>query len=421
MAAGKPTGKPAAAAGPAGPAAPSKKVSVVGLPEELTEENVVSIFGKYGEVVSVVLNKKIRRSEKTSTVVTFVDAASATNSLVLDKATVNSKVVSVRLVRPRTRKPAGASTGAAAAASAPAIAAAGGRGPRAARVPKAASGSAPAPKAPKAAAAAAAPVVDPTSVAVSGLVDTPPENIAEHFGDCGEIDSIRFVARGTVALVKFTSASAVSKALALNGSKLGDVTLTVEPPRPRAPRAPRAAGGAAAAASGTAAAPRAAAPRRAPASEADAKATVWAGNVPAGTTEDALKGALAKFGNITKVFLGKERPFAFVTFESEAAAKAAATAGSIAVGANTVTLEGQRGRLYVGGVPEGTTSEAVTAALSVFGALVSAEVKGTSAFVVFAAAASASAAIQAGKAVVAGAEVLLEAPRLRRRRPRVVA
>jgi hypothetical protein len=110
------------------------------------------------------------------------------------------------------------------------------------------------------------------------------------------------------------------------------------------------------------------------------------------------------------------RRFAFVTFETEAAAKAAYTAGSATIGASTVQLEAQRGRAYVGGVPEGATDADVTAALTPFGAVVSAEVKGPSAFVVFVAAQAAAAAIRAGSVTVKGASVTIEAPRPRRRR-----
>ena len=110
--------------------------------------------------------------------ITFADAASATAALVLDNASVNGKPVSVRLMRsqaPRSAAPAPAK-------AAPAA-------PKAAR----------APREPQPARAAAQPgAVLPDTVAVLGLRDVPPEEIAEHFASCGEIDSIRFVFRGYV-------------------------------------------------------------------------------------------------------------------------------------------------------------------------------------------------------------------------------
>lgn len=127
----------------------------------------------------------------TSTVVTFSDAASAEASLVLDNASVNGKVVSVRLVR-AARAPAAAAAAPAASAKAPKAA-----GARAPRAPPAARAAA-APAAARRGSAVAGAVL-PDTVAVLGLRNVPPEEIAEHFASAGEIDSIRFVFRGYVA------------------------------------------------------------------------------------------------------------------------------------------------------------------------------------------------------------------------------
>ena len=114
-----------------------------------------------------------------------------------------------------------------------------------------------------------------------------------------------------VPLVKFVDVSSVAKALALNGSTLGERAIRVEPARARAPRkkrAPRRKDAAAPAAGGSGAPRAAPAAKRAPINEADARLTIWAGGLPEGATEEAVSAALAKFGKVTKVFLGRERP-----------------------------------------------------------------------------------------------------------------
>jgi RNA recognition motif. (a.k.a. RRM, RBD, or RNP domain) len=141
------------------------EVSIVGLPDELQEDSIRSIFTKYGGVTSVQVNKLLGKTLR-ATVVTFDSPEAASASLQLDKASVNGKEVSVRLLRARR-----APTTAAAGRSLPAKAV-----------------SAPAAEA----------VIIPDSVAVLGLRGVAPEQIAEHFSGCGEIDSIRFVFRGCV-------------------------------------------------------------------------------------------------------------------------------------------------------------------------------------------------------------------------------
>ena len=121
--------------------------------------------------------------------------------------------------------------------------------------------------------------------------------------------------RRSVALIKFTDVGAVPKALALAGTQLGGRPVRVEPARKKPKRAPSAAGaGATAVAGGAGRAPRE--PReprepkapREPKPKRDLAATVWLGNVPAGTDEEAVKAATAKFGAIASVFVSKERP-----------------------------------------------------------------------------------------------------------------
>jgi len=252
------------------------------------------------------------------------------------------------------------------------------------------------------------------------LRDVPPETIAEHFAGCGEIDSIRFVFRGAVALVKFVNVASVEKALALNGSDLAGQTVKVEAARARKKRAPvarkPAAAGAApavAAAGKAPAAPRERKPRRV--DSVNPAATVWVGPFTVAPTEDAIKAALGPFGAVSSAFINKEKLFAFVTFETEASAKkAAAASGTVSIGADDVKIEAQRGRVYVGGLPSGVTEEHVTKALSKFGPVVSAIVRDTNAFVAFSTAAGATAAIAAGSVTVDGTTARVEIPRPRR-------
>lgn len=103
-----------------------------------------------------------------------------------------------------------------------------------------------------------------------------------------------------------------------------------------------------------------------------------------------------------------------MTFENESSVKAATAATNVKIGGDSVKLESQRGRVYVGGLPSGVTEEAVTAALSSFGKVVSAIVKDTSAFVAFATANAAADAISAGSVNVGGVDARVEAPRPRR-------
>ena len=105
-----------------------------------------------------------------------------------------------------------------------------------------------------------------------------------------------------------------------------------------------------------------------------------------------------------------------MSFESVAGATAAATAGTATIGGATVTIESQRGRVYVGGLPPDTTEDAVTSALSGFGPVTSVAVTGTSAFVAFGDVTSATKAIGAGSVSVGGTLARIEAPRPRRRR-----
>jgi len=150
----------------------------------------------------------------------------------------------------------------------------------------------------------------------------------------------------------------------------------------------------------------------------DPSLTVWLGPLAEGTSEDAVKAALAKFGTVNKVFLGKEKPFAFVTFDTASAASAATAAPAISVGTATAKAEAQRGRVYVGGLAPDATDADVSAALAGFGSIVSADVRGTSAFVVFTLAAAAAAAIKAGSVTIKGTPARVEAPRPRRYRGR---
>lgn len=105
-----------------------------------------------------------------------------------------------------------------------------------------------------------------------------------------------------------------------------------------------------------------------------------------------------------------------MTYESDAGAKAAAAAGAVTIGKESVKVEGTRGRVYVGGLAEGTADADLKAAMSQFGALVSADVRNTSGFVVYTTASAADAAIAAGTVTVNGTAARIETPRPRRRR-----
>ena len=122
------------------------------------------------------------RSSRVLTIVKFANADSVTKAMVLDKATINGKTVSVRALRPRREPAAAAAANVTIAAKAPA-----GKGKGRAAAPAAAAAA----RVPRSEGA-----VIPDSVAVLGLRNVPPQEIADHFGSCGEIDSIRFVFRG---------------------------------------------------------------------------------------------------------------------------------------------------------------------------------------------------------------------------------
>lgn len=421
------------------------RIFVGDLPAEVDASFVESLFSKFGSISKVRLNAPRGRGRRAY--ITFESVDSATSSLSVNGHLVGGHPVRVEL----ESRFQGAGTRGGAGAGADETE----RAPRAPRrrAPRS-EGSAPAARAPRTRARRVSAVQDtveanPLRVFVGNLPRlVSNETLLEHFGSCGEItDSVAF--RKGFGFVTFSDANGVAKAIALTGTLVGEREINVRLEEPRAARSvatggagegegeavnkrrrvrtrkPRAEG---AAPSDGAAAPR----RRRTASDVDGSnggrgedftaATVWIGNVPEGASKSDISTVAAAFGEVKRVRYLPRNRFAFVVYADEAAAHAAASAGSISLLGESAVVELKKprvdlgARVYVGNLNADVTDAQVASAFGSAGEIVSIVIKSndvkTFAHVTFSSADNAAATI-GGNFIVAGAHAVVEASRPR--------
>jgi RNA recognition motif-containing protein len=147
---------------------------------------------------------------------------------------------------------------------------------------------------------------------------------------------------------------------------------------------------------------------------------VFVGNVPDGTTEEAIRSAFSGFGAIAAITVPDDKPFCWVTYESEDGAAAAVAAGAT-IGENTLRVEAEKKRarrdegedreyrtipntIFVGNIPRAleAVEEAMNAQFAEFGDITRVRLARGNAYVTFADDASASDAVASKNGVDLG-------------------